>query len=77
MVKYRNVGRSGLKVNPIAFGSWMTDLRGPVSASMITGAAKPARLENSVQAGDLEPPADGIAGIEGILDDKPFCRKMG
>lgn len=27
-MKYRNVGKSGLKVSEIALGSWMTDLRG-------------------------------------------------
>lgn len=27
-MKYRNVGRSGLKVSEIALGSWMTDLKG-------------------------------------------------
>lgn len=27
-MKYRNVGKSGLKVSEVALGSWMTDLRG-------------------------------------------------
>lgn len=27
-MKYRNVGKSGLKVSEIAVGSWMTDLAG-------------------------------------------------
>ena len=27
-MKYRNVGKSGLKVSEIALGSWMTDLGG-------------------------------------------------
>lgn len=27
-MKYRNVGRSGLKVSQVALGSWMTDLKG-------------------------------------------------
>lgn len=27
-MKYRNVGKSGLKVSQVAIGSWMTDLRG-------------------------------------------------
>lgn len=28
-MKYRNVGKSGLKISEIALGSWMTDLKGP------------------------------------------------
>ena len=27
-MKYRNVGKAGIKVSEIALGSWMTDLRG-------------------------------------------------
>ena len=27
-MKYRNVGKSGLKISEIALGSWMTDLKG-------------------------------------------------
>ena len=31
-MKYRSVGRSGLKVSQVALGSWMTDLRGSEAA---------------------------------------------
>lgn len=27
-MKYRNIGKSGLKISEIALGSWMTDLKG-------------------------------------------------
>lgn len=33
-MKYRNVGKSGLKVSEIALGSWMTDLRGGEAAQI-------------------------------------------
>ncbi len=33
-MKYRNVGKSGLKVSEISLGSWMTDLRGSEAASI-------------------------------------------
>lgn len=33
-MKYRNVGKSGLKVSEISLGSWMTDLRGSKAASI-------------------------------------------
>lgn len=33
-MKYRNVGKSGLKVSEIAVGSWMTDLRGSEKAAV-------------------------------------------
>jgi len=33
-MKYRNVGRSGLKVSEISLGSWMTDLRGSEAATI-------------------------------------------
>lgn len=33
-MKYRNVGKSGLKVSEIALGSWMTDLQGSQKAEL-------------------------------------------
>lgn len=33
-MKYRSVGKSGLKVSEISLGSWMTDLRGSEAASI-------------------------------------------
>lgn len=27
-MKYRNVGKAGIKISEIALGSWMTDLKG-------------------------------------------------
>lgn len=33
-MKYRNVGKSGLKVSEISLGSWMTDLRGSEAATI-------------------------------------------
>lgn len=33
-MKYRNVGKSGLKVSEIALGSWMTDLHGSAAATL-------------------------------------------
>lgn len=33
-MKYRNVGKSGLKVSEIAMGSWMTDLQGSEKAAV-------------------------------------------
>lgn len=33
-MKYRNVGKSGLKVSEISLGSWMTDLRGSAAADI-------------------------------------------
>lgn len=33
-MKYRNVGKSGLKVSEISLGSWMTDLRGSEAANI-------------------------------------------
>ena len=46
-MKYRNVGKSGLKVSDIAIGSWMTDLQGNLNADI---AAETIRLayENGV-----------------------------
>ena len=38
-MKYRNVGKSGLKVSEIAVGSWMTDLAGTdkVQTALLSG----------------------------------------
>ena len=40
-MKYRNVGKSGLKVSEISLGSWMTDLRGQAEQNL---AEKTVRL---------------------------------
>lgn len=40
-MKYRNVGKSGLKVSEISLGSWMTDLRGQAEQDI---AAETVRL---------------------------------
>ena len=34
-MKYRSVGRSGLKVSQVALGSWMTDLRGSEADGLV------------------------------------------
>lgn len=72
-MKYRNVGRSGLKVSEIALGSWMTDLRGN---DKLETAADTVRLayENGVNFFDC---ADGYSGgdaerfLGNILKDYP------
>lgn len=57
-MRYRSVGKSGLKVSEIALGSWMTDLRGSRKEEV---AADTIRLayENGVNFFDC---ADGYSG---------------
>ena len=72
-MKYRNVGKSGLKVSEIAVGSWMTDLR---DRERVEIAAQTIRLayENGVNFFDC---ADGYSGGEAerflgsVLKDYP------
>lgn len=59
-MKYRSVGKSGLKVSEIALGSWMTDLAG---SSRVETAERTVReaLENGVNFFDC---ADAYSGGE-------------
>ncbi|BBF43716.1 voltage-gated potassium channel beta subunit [Lachnospiraceae bacterium KM106-2] len=59
-MKYRNVGKSGLKVSEIAIGSWMTDLEGSEKASIAKDTIKLA-YENGVNFFDC---ADCYSGGE-------------
>lgn len=59
-MKYRNVGKSGLKVSEIALGSWMTNLNGSASQDI---AAETVRLayDNGINFFDC---ADAYSGGE-------------
>lgn len=59
-MKYRNVGKSGLKVSEIALGSWMTDLRGGEAAEIAEETIRFA-YENGVNFFDC---ADAYSGGE-------------
>lgn len=59
-MKYRSVGRSGLKVSQVALGSWMTDLRGSQAAQVARDTIRLA-YENGVNFFDC---ADAYSGGE-------------
>lgn len=59
-MKYRNVGKSGLKVSEIAVGSWMTDLAGSEKAEIAAQTIREA-YEQGVNFFDC---ADGYSGGE-------------
>lgn len=59
-MKYRNVGKSGLKVSEIAVGSWMTDLRGSNNVDVAAETIRYA-YENGVNFFDC---ADAYSGGE-------------
>lgn len=59
-MKYRNVGKSGLKVSEIAVGSWMTDLQGSEKAAVAEETIRKA-YEAGVNFFDC---ADGYSGGE-------------
>lgn len=59
-MKYRNVGKSGLKVSEIAVGSWMTDLAGSEKAAVAEATIRQA-YEQGVNFFDC---ADGYSGGE-------------
>lgn len=59
-MKYRNVGKSGLKVSEISLGSWMTDLRGGEAAQVAEETIRFA-YENGVNFFDC---ADAYSGGE-------------
>lgn len=59
-MKYRNVGKSGLKVSEIAVGSWMTDLAGSQKAAVAEETIRQA-YEQGVNFFDC---ADGYSGGE-------------
>ncbi|MCI8381997.1 MAG: aldo/keto reductase [Lachnospiraceae bacterium] len=54
-MKYRNVGKSGLKISEIALGSWMTDLRDSAARELAEAVLKQA-FDNGVNFFDC---ADG------------------
>lgn len=72
-MKYRNVGKSGLKVSEIAVGSWMTDLAGSKAAEVAEETIRLA-IEEGVNFFDC---ADAYSGGEAekflgrILKDYP------
>lgn len=72
-MKYRNVGKSGLKVSEIAVGSWMTDLAGSEKAAMAETTIRQA-YEQGVNFFDC---ADAYSGGEAekflgrVLKDYP------
>ena len=72
-MKYRNVGKSGLKVSEISLGSWMTDLRGGEAAQIAEETIRFA-YDNGVNFFDC---ADAYSGGEAekflgkILKDYP------
>ncbi|MBQ9120065.1 MAG: aldo/keto reductase family protein [Lachnospiraceae bacterium] len=72
-MKYRSVGKSGLKVSEIALGSWMTDLRGTEQAAVAEQIVRLA-YEKGVNFFDC---ADAYSGGEAerflgrILKDYP------
>ncbi len=59
-MKYRNVGKSGLKVSEISLGSWMTDLRGGEAARIAEETIRYA-YDNGVNFFDC---ADAYSGGE-------------
>ncbi|MCR5742327.1 MAG: aldo/keto reductase family protein [Lachnospiraceae bacterium] len=59
-MKYRNLGKSGLKVSEIALGSWMTDLRGSEMVDVARDTVRTA-YENGVNFFDC---ADAYSGGE-------------
>jgi len=59
-MRYRSVGKSGLKVSEIALGSWMTDLRGSSQAEIAEQTIRQA-YENGVNFFDC---ADAYSGGE-------------
>lgn len=72
-MKYRNVGKSGLKVSEIAVGSWMTDLAGSEKAAVAEATIRQA-YEQGVNFFDC---ADAYSGGEAekflghVLKDYP------
>ena len=52
-------------------------LRKPVISSLITGATKPAQLENNLAASGFQIPEDAMEEIEAILNYHPFVRRIG
>lgn len=72
-MKYRSVGKSGLKVSEIAVGSWMTDLVGSEKAAVAESTIRQA-YEQGVNFFDC---ADGYSGGEAekflgrVLKDYP------
>ena len=59
-MKYRNVGKSGLKVSEISLGSWMTDLRGQAEQDIAAQTVKLA-FEKGINFFDC---ADAYSGGE-------------
>lgn len=59
-MKYRNVGKSGLKVSEIAVGSWMTDLAGSEKVAVAESTIRRA-YEQGVNFFDC---ADAYSGGE-------------
>lgn len=57
-MKYRNIGKSGLKVSEIALGSWMTDLRDNEKTALAESVVRTA-YENGVNFFDC---ADAYSG---------------
>ena len=57
-MKYRSVGKSGLKISEIALGSWMTDLTGTVQEEVAKETARLA-YESGVNFFDC---ADAYSG---------------
>lgn len=72
-MKYRNLGKSGLRVSEIAVGSWMTDLRGSDKAAAAEDVIRTA-YDNGVNFFDC---ADAYSGGEAerflgrVLKDYP------
>lgn len=59
-MKYRNVGKSGLKVSEISIGSWMTDLQG-TKANQVAEETIRLAYDNGINFFDC---ADGYSGGE-------------
>ena len=74
-MKYRNVGKAGIKVSEIALGSWMTDLKGSYEEDVAKEVVKLA-YENGINFFDC---ADAYSGgaAERFLGEvlKEFPRK--
>lgn len=64
----------GVSLSVLAL-AWI--LRKDIVSSVITGASKPAQLQQNIKASGFEIPADALDEIEKILSFKPFERHVG
>ena len=49
-MKYRSVGKSGLKISEVALGSWVTDLKGTTAEDVAKETVKPPTIPASTSS---------------------------